>query len=218
MKTLLSLLFVSFVFANGVLAQEEKINTEKHEALFSTGSKITGWYVGIENGFSEIDGNFTYMPGFGFGMMINRNFHLGLMGKSFSWHETYLKYDDLFQEPCYLVGGYGGLYFDANIKANKILHFSFPLTIGAGGASYMTQAEHPELEEDGEIDNNRQTLATSPFFILEPGVNVELNITGFMKAYSGLSYRWTSGMNLQNTQDHAFDGFSLNVGLRFGKF
>ncbi len=74
------------------------------------------------------------------------------------------------------------------------------------------------MEVDGEIDYSKKVLASSTFFVLEPGINLELNITGFMRAYSGASYRWTSGNNLKNTPENAFNGFNLNVGLRFGKF
>jgi hypothetical protein len=151
-------------------------------------------------------------------MVINQSFQLGLIGKSFSWHETNLKYDNVMNEPCYLNGGYGGLYFDANPFSGKILHLSFPIIIAGGEANYLSINEYPELEDDGEIDYSKKVLASSPFFVLEPGLNIELNITGFMKVYTGASYRWINGMNLENTANHAFDGFNINVGLRLGKF
>jgi len=217
MKTLILTLICSLLMTAFVVAQND-YNGRETQSLLGGDSKITGWFVGIDNSFSQLNDKCAALPGFSFGMVINRSIQFGLIGKSFSWHETYLKYDNVMPEACYLNGGYGGLYIDANAHAGRLIHLSFPLIIGGGGASYLSANKYPEPDDNGEIDYSRKELALSPFFVLEPGVNLEMNITGFMKVYSGVSYRWINGMRLENTSNHAFDGFNLNVGLRFGKF
>ena len=39
----------------------------------------------------------------------------------------------------------------------------------------------------------------SPYWVVEPGANIEVNVTGFMRMYAGYSYRWMMGLNLENT-------------------
>jgi len=217
MKTLIFTSILTLMLSSFALAQDDYRNRET-QSLLGGNSKITGWFISMDNSFSQLNDKNASLPGFSFGMVINRSFHLGLIGKSFSWHETYLKFNDVLSEPVYLNGGYGGLYLDANTNAGKILHISFPVIIAGGCASYMSVNKYAELDEDGQIDYSSQELASSPFFVVEPGINLEMNITGFMKAYTGLSYRWINGLDLENTSSRAFSGMNFNVGLRFGKF
>ena len=203
---------------SGFALSQDYYRNDEPRTLMGSNSKITGWFVSLENSFSQVNEKYTALPGFSFGMVVNRSLQIGLIGKSFSWYETYLKFDNVMSEPCYLNGGYGGLYVDANTHAGKLIHVSFPFIIGGGGASYLSVNKYPELEDEGEIDYSRRELAVSPFFVLEPGVNVEMNVTGFMKVYSGVSYRWINGLRLENTSNHAFDGVNFNLGIRFGKF
>ncbi len=39
-----------------------------------------------------------------------------------------------------------------------------------------------------------------------------------MKFYAGYSYRWTIGLNLENTASTALNGSSFNFGVKLGKF
>lgn len=197
-------------------------NTDRFDesrTLFSNGSKVTGWFIEFASSYSTLNGKNTYMPGFAGGIMMNRNFSIGLTGKSLSWYPTCLKFADVLDEPAYLVGGYGGLYLVASPMEKKVLHITFPLTAGAGGAVYLSQLEYPDLDDFDDFgDFGRHTLSSSPFFVFEPGINAELNVTGFMKLYAGYSYRWLMGLNLENTSGDALNGGNVNFGVRFGKF
>jgi hypothetical protein len=89
-----------------------------------------------------------------------------------------------------------------------------PVLIGAGGAAYVNK---------GWYDNNNQnwnynTIDSSPFFVLEPGIEIEFNVVKFMRIGLGGYYRYTSGLNLEKTDEHIMDGFSAGLSLKFGKF
>jgi hypothetical protein len=56
------------------------------------------------------------------------------------------------------------------------------------------------------------------FFVLEPGVEIEMNVARFMRISIGGSYRLTSKLDLMNTDPNALRGFSGNLSLKFGKF
>ena len=218
MKTI----FLAIVFTVFLSVYSEAQNNENYyepRTLFSGGTKVTGWFFDFNNSYSEINGKHSHLPGFTGGIVMNRNFRMGLTGKSLSCYETYLKYNTLFDEPVYLVGGYGGFYFEASPIDDKVVHISFPLIIGGGGASYLTKERYHDYEEDDDDwDFDRNELSSSPFFIIEPGVNLEVNIISFMKLHSGFSYHWTNGLDLQKTSRSAFNSWSFNLGLMFGKF
>ena len=217
MKTIsTTVLIILFTCLLG-FAQEEKNGFEK-QTLFGDRAKITGWYVDLNSTYSQINGENTFMPGLGGGIIVNSNFKIGLIGKTLTYHDTYLKFEDIFDEPVYLVGGHGGLFFEATAFDNKVVHLGIPLILGVGGAEYYSKQTYPEMDDDGEIDCNRRKVSTSPYWVVEPGVNVEVNVTNFMRLYAGYSYRWAMGLKLENTESNALNGSNFNFGIRFGKF
>lgn len=216
MKTIITtVLLTLFTCALGY-AQTE--NTENEvQTIFGGGAKVTGWFIDFGTSYSKLNGETAHLPSFGGGVLINDKFKIGLIGKTLSCHDAYLQYDNLFDEPVNLVGGYGGLFFEASPIDNKLVHISFPLIAGAGGAEYITVNTYPEMEDDGEMDYCRRSKSFSPYWVLEPGANIEVNVTGFMRIYAGYSYRWMLGLNLENTSHSALNGSNFNFGVRFGK-
>ncbi len=133
------------------------------------------------------------MPGFGGGIIVNNNFKIGLIGKTLTYHDTYLKFNDVFDEPVYLVGGHGGLFLEASPVDNRIVHISIPLIIGVGGAEYQSKQTYPENDDEDELGYYHPQISTSSYWVVEPEANVEINVTGFMRLYAGYSYRWAMG-------------------------
>jgi hypothetical protein len=216
MKTIITtVLLTLFICALGY-AQTEN-NENEVQSIFGGGAKLTGWWVDFNNSYSQLNGQNAHLPGISGGVIMNHNFKIGFIGKSLTCHETYLKYDNIFDEPVYLVGGHGALYFEASPIDNKVVHISLPLIIGGGGAEYISQDMYPEIEDEGEIDYCRKHMSSSPYWIAEPGANIEINVTGFMRLYAGYSYRWMMGLNLANTESNALNGHNFNFGVRFGK-
>ena len=99
--------------------------------------------------------------------------------------------------------------------------------IGAGGVAYY---EHHDNDDKGKwYDNNcdcngddkckdYKQIDSDAFFIVEPGVEIELNLVKFMRLGIGGSYRWTSNVGLQDHKKDFLHGFSGNISLKFGKF
>lgn len=216
MKTIfLSSIFI-VLFSAFTFAQNEDFNNQP-QTLFSPGSRVTGWFIDFSSSLSQFNDVETYMPGFAGGVEMNHNFRVGIATKSFTCSETYLKFGEILDEPVFLNGGYGGIFLEASPIAEKLIHVTFPCIIGGGGAVYLSEKKFSEQDDD-ESDFHRREKDTSPFFVIEPGVNLEMNLTGFMKIYSGYSYRWISGLNLENTPRKAFNASSFNFGIKFGKF
>lgn len=110
-------------------------------------------------------------------------------------------------EPRYLAFGYGGLELGYVHNTNRLLHLSAQTLIGAGGANYRergVQWSHPG--------------PPNAAFVLEPGVNAELNLTRFARLNAGISYRWVSGLDLDGVRDNDVSGVSGGVSVIFGSF
>ena len=217
MKTIIATFLITLFTSALGYAQTEN-NSDEVQTLFGSGAKVTGWFIDFNNTFSQLNGQSGYMPGFAGGIIMNRNFKIGLIGKTLASHETSLQYNDIFDEPVYLVGGHGGLFFEASPIDNKLFHISLPLIIGGGGAEYLSKETYPDIEDEGEPDYCQRQMSMSAYWIIEPGANIEMNVTGFMRLYAGYSYRWMMGLNLANTESNALNGSNFNFGVRFGKF
>ncbi len=93
----------------------------------------------------------------------------------------------------------------------ELVHFEFNTLIGAGalGRRDSFTDDFDEYDRDTESD---------AFFILEPSMNMELNVTRFFRITGGVSYRYTSGAEIMNIDDNALSGFSGVIVLKFGSF
>jgi hypothetical protein len=56
------------------------------------------------------------------------------------------------------------------------------------------------------------------YFVLQPGVNLNMNVTNWFRISGGLHYRYTGGVNLEGTSNPGLSGIATFFALRFGKF
>jgi hypothetical protein len=109
------------------------------------------------------------------------------------------------------VIGYGGLLIEPIILSNQPVHITFPVLFGAGWVGYFR--DWNDKLQEGE----KELLDDAVFFVFEPGVNVELNLTRSTRLGLGVSYRTTDNFDLENTSQKAFNGINLNMMLKFGR-
>jgi len=114
----------------------------------------------------------------------------------------------------YINFGYGGLELEYIILSDNVTHFSVYTLIGAGGINYRNR-----LWDDWDFENqDAWNYGSDAFFVVEPAVNVEINIISFFRINTGVSYRFISGVNFYNLQNSDFAGLSAQLSLKFGKF
>lgn len=215
----LSILLACFIVAISLNAQQENTETSgEMQTIFGrTHQPHVGWFIGVDQGYTQFDSRDIWTGGLNFGMTIDHNFSLGLAGHGWcNRDQTY--YSDITDTAgAYLEGGYGGLLLEYTLFPKSVVHVTFPVLIGAGGASYVTSDEYPQWDED-EWDYDHQVIDDDAFFVIEPGVRAEVNILKFMKLNAGVSYRYVDGLQLVNTSDDLLNNFNATVGLKFGKF
>lgn len=171
-----------------------------------------GWGA-LTFGYTQIDGKDTYLMGARGGWLIDHHFTIGLAGSGFiSDIDYYL--DNYAKNPVNIAGGYGGLLLEANIMPFYPVHVTIPVIIGAGGIAYTNQ----KWWEGDDYDEPAGSIDSDAFFVLEPGLEVELNLISFMRLALGGSYRYTSNVSLINSKGDLLRGFNGYFGLKFGWF
>ncbi|HNQ83983.1 MAG TPA: hypothetical protein PKM34_10095, partial [Bacteroidales bacterium] len=56
------------------------------------------------------------------------------------------------------------------------------------------------------------------FFVVEPGVEIELNVIKFFRIGVGASYRITTNLSMDGLPKDMLNGFNAAVTFKFGKF
>ncbi|TVR31257.1 MAG: hypothetical protein EA390_06780 [Balneolaceae bacterium] len=100
---------------------------------------------------------------------------------------------------------YGGFELEYVNRSHRLFHYSIQTLVGSGNVRFR----------DRDLDLNR---TSDSYFVLQPGVNLNLNITHWFRLSGGLFYRYAGGVNLEGTGDSELSGITSFVGLRFGKF
>ena len=214
-----AILIAGFAIALSMNAQEEsQKNSGELQTIFGGSTQpAVGWFIGIDQGYTQFDSKDVWMCGLNFGMVIDHRLSLGLAGHGWT------RRDDMYYPQvtdtagAYLEGGYGGLLVEYTLFPQAPVHVTFPVLIGGGGASYVSDKEYLEWDED-EWDTEHCVIDDDVFFVVEPGVRAEINLLKFMKLNAGISYRFVDGLQMVNTSDNMMNNFNATVGLKFGKF
>jgi hypothetical protein len=175
------------------------------EKTLISGDIESGGYGGPVLQVTQINKQTAVLVGGVGGWIINHTIVLGGGGYGLVTDVT-AKYLDPFYGSQYLSVGYGGLYLEYIASSDEIIHLTFGTLVGAGNVSYKNQ----EMFNMGR--------AMDQFFVLEPNVQVNLNVTEFFRISAGANYRWVTGVRNDITSDADLSGPSGMLMLRFGMF
>lgn len=218
MKTLTITLAIllAAIFAN---AQDNSSATKDEiTTLFGKNKEASlGWFVGFDNGYTRFGSREVYMSSFNAGLIVNHQYTIGFSGSGWTNRNSLYFSNITDTSGAYLEGGFGRFLFEYTLTPKSAIHITFPLQIGWGGASYVSDKEYYEWDGD-EWDSSHKNLDTDIFFSIEPGVRIEVNVLKFMKINGGVSYRFVDGLGLINTPADMMDNITFNFGMKFGKF
>lgn len=161
---------------------------------------------------TAIDGQTSLFVGGRGGWVINKTFVLGGGGYGLVTHTPIA---GLSRTSLQL--GYGGGELEYILASDEAIHASFMMLIGAGGAQM-----HLDSVNSGMNNWERGNLASTTFFVFEPQVNVEVNLTRWFRIGAGVSYRYTNGANMTVQQatinDVSLRGVAGVLTLKFGVY
>jgi len=110
------------------------------------------------------------------------------------------------EDGLFALNGYGGFILEYTNKSYRMAHFTVTSLIGGGGLM-LRDSNFDDVEDD--VDS---------YFVFEPGLHAELNVTHFFRVSAGATYRITSGINRFGFSDSDFSGLNGVITLKFGKF
>ena len=113
-----------------------------------------------------------------------------------------------------LQAGYGGLLIEPIIAYRSPVHVSLPIIIGAGGCGYSYSSAYAPHGVD-YYDNFDDVSA---FFVVEPGVDLEVTLVPLVRLAVGASYRYTSDVDLPATSKDVLRGFNAGFSIKVGRF
>jgi hypothetical protein len=198
-KGIFVLAVIVMSLSKGAFAQEQ----DSTQTLFKSVVKVSELWT-PEVKLNSIQDKIGTLIGFYGGAVFNRTFLLGISGGANLSHPT-VNY------------GYFGAIGQYIYKPTNLWHFSGQLLLAYGSAK---DYEDPK---SGLLDNFCN-VSGAGFFLMEPGVNVELNLSRRITLVAGMSYRYITGMDensenlsITHVTNEDMSGINFNIGLKFSK-
>ncbi len=184
-------------------AQEKKDNGDEIKTLFNGNNikQISG-FGGPCMLFTKINGKFAHYMGGGGGILLNNAFHFGGFGYGKTTPTTpKINLDNNVEN---IEMGYGGFWLAYAFFNKKTVHPVLHIQTGWGGIT-LSDKDHNALYSDG-------------VFIVNPILELEANITHFLKVGVGVNYQYTMGVELKGYSNEDFSSQSVFLSFKFGGF
>jgi hypothetical protein len=195
-----------------IAAQEEETDTYEIQTLVS-GKNVVGGYGALSMRYAELQNRDAFVFGARGGITIGHMFTLGLGGAGF-FNDKH--FDAVTNTDISLAGGYGGFFFEPVLLPKLPVNVAFPILIGAGGVGIMSTNNDENNWEDFKSE------ASDAFMVIEPGIEIQLNVTRFFRFCMGAYYRYTTDVDVENPDynipSDILCGFSGGVTFKFGRF
>lgn len=160
---------------------------------------------------SEFRDESIVLAGIRGGWIINRTLGIGVEGHGII---PTAKFDDIDAgRDVNILGGYGGMFLELIFFSNQVVHITFPVSAGAGWLGYHQIEDDNTMPapSDNEIDGD-------VFWYVEPGADLEFNVSRNFRLAFGVSKRFTQDLELVNTESDAFDDLNYFITLKVGGF
>lgn len=215
MKKIILLNFL-FIFCLNVSAQKylDSNDPDEVKSLLSKDNDVTG-FGGLDMKVGDFNEERALFTGAYGGVIINKHYILGIAGYGLVTSNRFIGNVPGADTPKELdmYGGYGGLMIGGIIAPKSVLHISIPVILGVGNV-YVSD----ENFFNNSIDTDF-TIDQSTFFVIEPGLSIEANITPSFRISLGASYRMVRGSSLnQPIKDDDLTDITGLFSLRFGRF
>ncbi|WP_306642685.1 hypothetical protein [Sanyastnella coralliicola] len=213
------LLIACLLLTTALNAQVETCigNNGEMQTLFG-GDRSFGGFIGLGTKFTTLNDQGGMMLGGEINGVFGHSLNVGFVGYGLVTDVYGVNRDDDNQRLYYEMG-YGGLNIEPVFFSRRAIHFSAPVVIGAGGIGESRQRFIDIDEFDEDQDYDWPDFYNSDFFlVVEPGLQLEINLLRAVRLYGGASYRFVTDVDLPNTDVDRLGGISANFGLRFGWF
>jgi hypothetical protein len=188
-----TLLFVLTLTCPSLLAQNEP------KTLVGDGE---GWISGFGGPFiefSEIGNELSIGSGGGGAVLFSNMLYVGGYGVGYVRNSQ-----NLNNQSVKIEMSHGGLWLGYIHRPENLIHGAFSTKFGWGETTVM--------------DEFNVRLSGSDIFVIQPQLEVEMNLTLWFKINAGLGYRWTSGLDDPLLTDSDINGVNGTLTFIFGWF
>ena len=193
----------------GLIAALGTITIQEQPETLIRGPVESGGFGGPVVKFTELADQFAVFVGGRGGWIINHCFIIGGGGYGLVNEDVEIHPSVMDSDPeCVLEMGYGGLELEYVHRSKRVVHGSIMVLIGGGSAGY----------HDWYWDS---TIDSDAFFIAEPTLNFELNVSRPFRIAFGGGYRFVSGFELPELpeiDDSDLGGITGTLTFKFGSF
>jgi hypothetical protein len=191
----------------------------------ANGSMPFGYFVELNGGYSNVGKTAVFVPGFRMGIILHQHWTFGFTVNGFSdfsnsHHHKYSNYDydSAYHSTSRLSGGYGGLLVEYTVMPRSRVHLSFPLIIGVGNVSRTYYNRDYDTSYYRPYGYRRYPTYRDRFFVVEPGIKLELNLVKHLRLGLGLSYRYSPDMERRDYSPDMLNQLTGRISIAFGKF
>jgi hypothetical protein len=205
------LLFVNYSVWAQEVTSDNNPNTDYGDGIqtiFGNPQTVSA-YCAFTGKYGEFYNLPTWDLGMRLGVIVNHWFGMGLVGYGTMQEPLY---NSSLQNNYSLHGGYGGIYFEPILFPKFPIHVAFPIVIGAGGLKYDVNNDNNTSAWDSEA------FKSNPYWVVEPGAELELNFFKHFRLSFGAHYRVTSPLSITYRQEDALNGLSGSISFKFGAF
>jgi hypothetical protein len=174
---------------------------EQDETLLS-GNMTFGAFGGPIIKWTELNDEFGVLVG-GRGAFVLNHF-LGIGGGGYGLVNDVTVITNNPTNQWFMDFGYGGVILECILGSRKLIHLSFNTLIGGGSVSY-----HRNWYEYTDPDF---------FFVMEPELDIELNVSRYLRIGVGGSYRWINGIQYSELSNRSMSGPAAVLTFKFGSF
>ena len=190
--------------------QEPRKRNRRQDIKTLSGSMShSGGFGALSFRSSDFNDESLVMAGLRGGWIINRTLGIGVEGHGIIPTTQFEGISDNANEEVSLLGGYGGMFLELIFFSNEVVHVTFPASAGAGWLGYHLTTNNTIMDQ--EVDSD-------VFWYVEPGANLEFNISRNFRLATGLSKRFTQDFELKNTEQDAFEKLNYYITLKIGGF
>lgn len=209
----LAFIILATIATSAMAQQHIKIdgyNDQEINTVFKQ-NKRDGLYFSLSSGYSPINGDNGAVFSTRGCWIMDHWFAFGLVGTGFANNlenmDNYY-YNSSNSDEINLVGGYGGFVVEPYLFPLKPVHISFPIVCGVGAVAAIDNYYYDQLYND-DFD---------VFYAIEPGVELEVNFTKWMRIAAFATYRYTSDIDIEKVSTDALRNYSCGLTVKIGLF
>ncbi|CAM4062365.1 MULTISPECIES: hypothetical protein [Flavobacterium] len=202
-KTKLVVAVCFFISSLTVFSQEIQEDVKGKDFIIKD-LKSLSFYGGTIFQFTTLDNDFSFFVGGKGGVAFNRKVLLGFEGYTLKSSNT--SKDNDSKELSFTYGGvFVGYVFDLGPKVQLV-----PTVLSAWG-----RIGEREVEADGDYVFFK---VTDDLFVLQPELELEINVIKGFKIGLGVNYRLSTGVDSRNYVNDDISGLGGSIAFKFGKF